>query len=86
MLLDDEEEEELTLLDHAERHNASFLDLVEIEFSKQRTPFKPLLLDCFFQQSERICIYICVSDQESAEVDDQLFWRQLVIQIVFEKI
>ena len=34
MLLDDEEEEELTLLDHAERHNASFLDLVEIEFRK----------------------------------------------------
>ena len=34
MLLDDEEEEKLTLLDHVERHNASFLDLVEFEFGK----------------------------------------------------
>ena len=37
MLLDDEEEEELTLLDHAERHNASFLDLVEFELSRDPT-------------------------------------------------
>ena len=34
MLLDNEEEGELTLLDHAERHNVSFLDLVEFEFRK----------------------------------------------------
>ena len=34
MLVDEEGEEELTLLDHAERHNASFLDLVEFEFRK----------------------------------------------------
>ena len=35
MLLDDEEEEELTLLDHAERHNASFLDLVEFDLESR---------------------------------------------------
>ena len=34
MLVDEEGEEELTLLDHAERHNASFSDLVEFEFGK----------------------------------------------------
>ena len=33
MLVDEEGEEELTL-DHAERHNASFSDLVEFEFGK----------------------------------------------------
>ena len=36
MLVDEEGEEELTL-DHAERHNASFSDLVEFEFGKKRS-------------------------------------------------
>ena len=34
MLVDEEGEEELTLLDHAELHNASFSVLVEFEFGK----------------------------------------------------
>ena len=34
MLVDEEKEEELTLLDYAEPHNASFLGLVEFEFRK----------------------------------------------------
>ena len=34
MLVDEEKEEELTRLDHAEPHNAYFLGLVEFEFRK----------------------------------------------------
>ena len=35
MLVDEEGEDEFTLLDHGERHNASFSDLVEFEFGKK---------------------------------------------------
>ena len=34
MLVEEEGEDELTLVDLAERHNASFSDLVEFEFGK----------------------------------------------------